>query len=60
MSIIYEALQKVERAKDNAVLSKPKIGEQEIVLSNPKPNNTRALFLALFAALLIAAIFIVP
>lgn len=60
MSIIYEALQKVERSKAGVVLPKPKAIEPEIVITKTQSNNTRALFLALFGALLIAAIFVVP
>jgi len=60
MSIIYEALQKVERSKEDAVLQKPKTIEPVVAVSSLKSKNTKFLFFSLFAILLVAAIVIVP
>jgi len=60
MSIIYEALQKVERSKDGVTLSKPKTIEPIIAIASPKPKNNRILLFLLLALLIVIALFVVP
>ncbi len=60
MSIIYEALQKVERTKDENVLPPPQPIGKAVAARKTKPKNTRIVFLLSFLILLIMAIFVVP
>jgi hypothetical protein len=60
MSIIYEALQKVERSKEGTALPKLQTIDQIIAVRKPKPKNNKILFFLLFVILIVAAIFVVP
>ena len=60
MSIIYDALQKVERSKESIVLPEPKTIDQVIAARRSKPKNNKILFFLLFALLIITAVFVVP
>jgi hypothetical protein len=60
MSIIYEALQKVERSKAGVVLPEPKTIDSGFAARRPNPKNNKILFSLLFVLLLVAAVFVVP
>lgn len=60
MSIIYEALQKVERSRAGVTLPEPKTIDQVIAARRPEPKSNKILFSLLFVFLLVAAVFVVP
>ena len=60
MSIIYEALQKVEQSKDGIAPPKSQPMEQAIAVNVSKPKNTKILFFLLAAFLFIALISFLP
>ncbi|MFA5270982.1 MAG: hypothetical protein WC412_01415 [Candidatus Omnitrophota bacterium] len=60
MSIIYEALQKVERSKEGGVHLESKTIDQVIAARKPKPKNNKTLFFMFLALLIIVVVFVVP